>query len=127
MLKLASEYQSPGQLFSGPSKRFLCCFALIVLMVPMAFMFANCRTFVETPTKDTAMEKISLYSYPKFSDDLDYHGLEHGILQSLVYLRKIPVDRVFVFGKDRYDSMHMIRSLEFFLEYIQTISFRQGS
>jgi membrane-bound lytic murein transglycosylase A len=90
-----------------------------MLMATIAFMFANCRTFVEKPTQDTAMEKISSYSYPQFSDDLDYHGLEHGILQSLVYLRKIPVDRVFVFGRDRYDTIHMIRSLEYFLEYIQ--------
>jgi len=94
-------------------------FAIIVLMVAIAFIFAGCRASVEKPIQDTVMEKISSYSYPKFSDDMDYHGLEHGILQSLVYLRKIPVDRVFVFGQDRYDTIHMIRSLEYFLEYIQ--------
>ena len=88
------------QLAHPKPKRDLYFFSIIVLMVAIAFMFASCRTFVEKPTKDTAMEKISSYSYPQFSDDLDYHGLEHGILQSLVYLRKIPVDRVFVFGSD---------------------------
>ena len=93
---------------------------IVVLLLAVTVMFAGCRTFVERPSGDTVMMKISSYSFPNFSDDLGYHGLEHGIMQSLSYLRKIPADRIFVFGDDRYDANHMIRSLEFFLEYIQT-------
>ena len=66
------------------------------------------------------MQRMSAWSYPKFSDDMLFDGLEHGISQSLVYLSKVPADRQFVFGKDRYTAQHMIRSLEYFLAYIQT-------
>jgi membrane-bound lytic murein transglycosylase A len=66
------------------------------------------------------MQRVSAWSYPKFSDDMLFDGLEHGISQSLVYLSKIPADRQFVFGKDRYTTQHMVRSLEYFLAYLQT-------
>ena len=66
------------------------------------------------------MEQISTRSYPKFSDDMLYDGLAHSISKSLTYLQRIPVDRKFVFGEDSYTTEHMIRSLEFFLEYIQS-------
>lgn len=66
------------------------------------------------------MEQISAWSYPDFSDDMTYDGLEHSILQSLSYLGKIPADRRFVFGEDIYKTPHMIQSLQHFLAYIQT-------
>jgi membrane-bound lytic murein transglycosylase A len=66
------------------------------------------------------MERISTHSYPKFSDDMTYDGLEHSILKSLSYFEKVPVDRLFVFGEDSYTTEHMIRSLQYFLEYIQS-------
>jgi len=66
------------------------------------------------------MQRISAWSYPKFSDDMRFDALEYSISQSLSYLYKIPVDRQFVFENDRYTAQHMIRSLEYFLEYVQT-------
>jgi membrane-bound lytic murein transglycosylase A len=72
------------------------------------------------PTKETVMERISAWSYPKFSDDMRFDALEYSISQSLAYLYKIPVDRQFVFGNDRYTAQHMIRSLEYFLDYVET-------
>ena len=72
------------------------------------------------PTKEKVMQRISAWSYPKFHDDMQFDALEYGISQSLAYLNKIPADRQFVFGSDRYTAQHMIRSLEYFLEYIKT-------
>lgn len=92
-------------------------FIFITTTIPL--MLASCTTYIEQRSKTIAMKRISSFSYPKLSDDLEYYGLEHSISQSLSYLNKIPADRIFVFGKDRYDTNHMTRSLEFFLEYIQ--------
>jgi len=72
------------------------------------------------PTKEKVMQRISAWSYPKFQDDMQFDALEYGISQSLSYLNKIPADRQFAFGSDRYTARHMIQSLEYFLEYIKT-------
>ena len=77
-------------------------------------------TFGCAPTRDKVMQRISAWSYPKFSDDMRFDALEYSISQSLSYLYRIPVDRQFVFENDRYTAQHMIRSLEYFLEYVQT-------
>ena len=89
------------------------------IIIAFALLMAGCTSFIGEPSKDAMMQKISFYSYPTFSDDLEYIGLQHSIAKSLSYLHKIPQDRIFVFGKDRYDTRHMIRSLEHFLEYIE--------
>ena len=74
------------------------------IIIAFAMMIAGCTPFFGEPSKDAIMQRISSYSYPTFSDDLEYNGLQHGIAKSLSYLHKIPQDRIFVFGKDRYDT-----------------------
>jgi len=100
-----------------------------LILVPFAILFAllisSCKPMVKPPTRENALERISSWSYPDFLDDLSYNGLEHSILQSLSYLNKIPVDRQFIFGKDQYTTEHMIKSLQHFLDYIQTRPHRQ--
>ena len=75
---------------------------------------------VKPPSRENAMEQISSWSYPDFIDDMTYDGLEQSVLMSLSYLKKIPADRQFIFGKDQYNTEHMIKSLQHFLGYIQT-------
>jgi len=94
-----------------------------LIVIAMALMFnaiiSGCAPRITKPAREVALTRISAFEYPAFSDDLEYDGLEFGISQSLAYLYKIPPERSFVFGEDRYDTQHMIRSLEFFLEYIR--------
>lgn len=90
-------------------------FAIIVTL-----FFSSCKPMVKPPTRENAMERISSWSYPDFIDDMTYNDLEQGIIQSLSYLNKIPADRQFIFGKDQYDAQHMIKSLQHFLDFIQT-------
>jgi membrane-bound lytic murein transglycosylase A len=92
---------------------------LLIAAALVQIFIAGCAPRITKPAKDYAMTRISTASYPKFMDDLEYNGLAFGIQQSLTYLNKIPPDRSFVFGEDRYDTNHMIRSLEYFLAYIQ--------
>jgi membrane-bound lytic murein transglycosylase A len=91
--------------------------AIVILFV---ILVVGCVPTVKKPTKENAMKRISSWSYPEFSDDMIYDGLEHSILKSLSYLQQIPADRQFVFGEDRYTTDHMIESLQNFLDYIET-------
>ena len=100
---------------------------LVILVYAMIFALwvCGCKPMVKPPTRENAMERISSWSYPDFSDDMTYNDLEDSILQSLSYLNKIPADRQFIFGKDQYNTEHMIKSLQHFLDYIQTRPSRQ--
>jgi membrane-bound lytic murein transglycosylase A len=93
---------------------------MTTLAVLMAFVFSGCNGVDRRLPEDKVMNQISAASYPRFSDDWEYDGLAHAITKSLSYLRKIPQDRIFVFGPDRYDTLHMIKSLEYFQEYLLT-------
>jgi len=92
---------------------------VIVFVITFALVIFGCTKGVKKPGKENAMEEMSFWSYPNFSDDMHYDGLEHSILKSLSYLNKIPADREFIFGQDRYTTDHMIVSLQQFLDYIQ--------
>jgi membrane-bound lytic murein transglycosylase A len=95
---------------------------LILLLVLFAFHFTGCGLFRKGPPKvmESALVRIDSSEYPEFSDDILYDGLEHGILQSILYLNKVPADRMFRFGQDLFNAAHMIRSMEHFLDFIQT-------
>jgi membrane-bound lytic murein transglycosylase A len=86
--------------------------AVILLTIVLALFFAGCA--VKYP-----LEKLSASSYPGFTDDMPYDGLEHSILQSIKYLTQIPSESTFKFGKDAFTASHMIMSLECFLDFIR--------
>ena len=102
---------------------------IIIYAITFALLVSSCKpkpmVKPEPPTRENAMELISSWSYPDFLDDMTYDGLEDSLLQSLSYLNKIPADRQFIFGKDQYNAKHMIKSLQHFLDYIQTRPPRQ--
>ena len=72
------------------------------------------------PSKDLAMVQISPAAYPYFADDMAYDGLSDSIQQTLTYLHKLPQDREFIFGADKYTTAHLIRSFELFLAFIDS-------
>ena len=98
---------------------------IAVTVIISTLIVFGCAPSVRKTSKETAMEAVSSWSYPDFSDDMLFSGLEHSILKSLSYLHKIPADREFVFGQDRYSTDHMIVSLQEFLDFIQTQPSRQ--
>ena len=109
--------------------RYLYILYIIIYAITFALLVSSCKpkpmVKPEPPTRENAMELISSWSYPDFLDDMTYNGLEDSILQSLSYLNKIPADRQFIFGEDQYSTEHMIKSLQQFLDYIQTRPSRQ--
>ena len=93
---------------------------ITVFAALIAIWVSGCTQPTKAPDQAGVMERISSRSYPEFTDDMTYDGLEHSILKSLSYLQKIPIDRQFDFGEDRYTTEHLIRSLQYFLDYVQT-------
>lgn len=94
----------------------------LLLIVLICVFLSGCAALKKAPPdiRATALKRLSSAAYPPFADDFGYDGLKHGIQQSLAYLQRIPSDRIISFGKDRYDTRHIIRSLELFLSFIET-------
>lgn len=92
----------------------------LVLTTVLAVFIAGCPVPIKKPPEELALVRSSTFSYPDFSDDLELDGLEHSILKSLVYLQRVPIDRTYQFGEDRFDAAHMIKSLQHFLDFIRT-------
>jgi membrane-bound lytic murein transglycosylase A len=86
----------------------------------LAVWLSGCTQPTRAPGKGPAMERISGRSSPVFADDMAYDGLAHSLRKSLAYLQKIPIDRQFAFGKDRYTTGHLIRSLQYFMDFVQS-------
>ncbi len=85
-------------------------------------MLNSCTFFRATVPEridGSALERIPRSKYPRFSDDMGYDGLRHGITQSLTYLKRLPPERDFWFGPDKYPCRHIQKSLSFFLSIIE--------
>jgi membrane-bound lytic murein transglycosylase A len=70
--------------------------------------------------KKTALIRIDSSAYPDFFDDMDYDGLENCILGSISYLNRVPPTKTFRFGQEIFNTAHMMRSIEHFLDFIRT-------
>ena len=92
----------------------------LILTTVIAIFITGCAAPTKKAPEELAMVRRSTFSYPDFSDDLELDGLEHSILKSLVYLQRVPADRTYQFGKDRFEAAHLIKSLQVFLDFIRT-------
>jgi membrane-bound lytic murein transglycosylase A len=92
----------------------------LVLTVALGVLITGCPAPIKMPPEEAALVRLSRFSYPYFHDDLELDGLEHSILKSLEYLERVPTDRTFLFGEDRFDAAHLIKSLQHFLKFIRT-------
>jgi len=95
---------------------FLRLFSLVFIL----FTLSGCGIFLKAPeiTSKTSLKKLKTSHYPEFTDDHAYKDLGASIEQSLDYLRRIPADREFSFGKDTYTATHLIASHELFLNFL---------
>lgn len=99
--------------------KYVSTFLFLILFL---LIITGCGIFKKRPPelKDTALIRIDSSEYPDFSDDMDYDSLENSILGSISYLNRIPPTTEFKFGQDIFSSLHMIKSLEHFLDFIRT-------
>jgi len=101
-------------------KKISILFAFAILATLFVIWLSGCTQPSPAPDKKAVMERIPGRLSPEFTDDMTYDGLEHSLRKSLSYLQKLPLDRQFTFGKDRYTTEHLIRSLEYFMDFVQT-------
>ena len=92
----------------------------LILTTAIAIFITGCAAPTKKAPGELAMVRRSTFSYPDFSDDLELDGLEHSLLKSLVYLQRVPAERTYQFGKDRFEAAHLIKSLQYFLDFIRT-------
>jgi membrane-bound lytic murein transglycosylase A len=104
------------------SKFFSKYISIILFLFLFLLIFTGCGIFKKRPPeiKETALIRIDSSEYPDFFDDMDYDGLENCILGSVSYLNRVPPTRIFRFGQDVFNTAHMIKSLEYFLNFIRT-------
>ncbi len=96
---------------------------ILIGMMSIVIILSGCRSTpaVYDPSRpETALVPTPPDQWPELFDDMDYDGLADAARQSLNYLRKLPDDRQFRFGPDRYSRAHMILSLERFTAFIET-------
>ena len=91
-----------------------------VLTAALAVLIVGCPLPIKKPPEELALVRKSTFAYPNFSDDLAFDGLEHSILKSIAYLQKVPSDRSYQFGKDRFNAANLMQSLQYFLDFIRT-------
>ncbi len=98
--------------------RFYCISRFVIIFV---LFVGGCAAVKKEPSviRKAALARISLSEYPVFADDMLYDGLEHSICKSISYLKQVPSDKSFMFGKDSFTADHLIRSLQYFLTCIQ--------
>lgn len=95
---------------------------IILSLFLFSLIFTGCGIFIKRPPeiKETALIRIDSSEYPDFFDDMGYDGLEDCILKSISYLNRVPPTKTFRFGQDVFNTAHMIKSLEYFLNFIRT-------
>ena len=92
----------------------------LLLLVAVLALAIGCQSFREIPiTRKNALERLMPSAYPVFSDDLTFEEMTDAISQSLSFLKKLPPDREFQFGADRYRADHLIQSFERFQKFIE--------
>ena len=84
--------------------------------------FAACTLiFKPTPiTRETALIRIDPCECPDFIDDMDLASTRQGALRSLEYLKRLPPTVQFQFGPDTFPAAHVARSLETFLDILDS-------
>ncbi len=71
-------------------------------------------------TAGNALVKCAPFQYGFFSDTRRFDDIEKAARQSLLYYKRVPDNRTFVFGKDTYSKQTMIASLERFAAFVKT-------
>lgn len=93
----------------------------LVGLIVLFSILSSCTSAIREERKEAGpLKKLKPGDYPQFVDHGSFQGLKESIDNSLIYFKKLPVERPFVFENDTYIASHMIRSLEVFKSYLET-------
>lgn len=94
---------------------------MLAVIFTAFFSFPGCGPKPPVPvTKYTSLELLTEKEYPKFFDTLEKETLESSLAASLSYFKRIPDSRIFQFGRDAFDAVHLRQSIKVFLEFLAT-------
>ena len=92
----------------------------IFWFVVVACFFSGCYPGIkEEITQFTVLKKLKPETYPVFVDDIEFQGLMTSIDNSLLYFKKVPLERKYYYGKEIYTAGHIILSLETFKAFLE--------
>jgi membrane-bound lytic murein transglycosylase A len=88
----------------------------------LALLFSGCAgtPVPETPEKEPFLIKLNPEQYPLFSDDMAYEGLLESLDRVIAHLKRLPLERAFIFGEDPYSARHLLKSMEHFKKFLET-------
>lgn len=90
-----------------------------VLFALALLPLAGCWPTPKPKPQDAALVEVPESQWPLMTDDMDSASLEEACLQSLHYLRRVPPQRMFSFGKHKISAKDMINGLIRFFEIRQ--------
>ncbi len=94
--------------------------AWIFWFVVMVCFFSGCYPGIrEDITQFTSLKKLNPETYPLFVDNIEFKGLMASIDNSLLYFRKVPLERKYYYGKEIYTAGHIILSLGAFKAFLE--------
>jgi membrane-bound lytic murein transglycosylase A len=91
-------------------------YAFAIMAMLVIGLFAGCEG--PPPVLKTDLYQVPEDEYPVFTDVMFYDGLAFSLQQSLAYLQRIPAERTFRFGPDKYTAAHIKKSIETFGNFI---------
>ncbi len=92
---------------------------MVIGLILLMFFFSACHPAVREKPEKTLLP-LKPGDYPWFTDHSGYQGLAASIDQSLIYFRKVPPDRAYVFDQETVTAAHQIRTLETFKTFLET-------
>jgi membrane-bound lytic murein transglycosylase A len=96
-------------------------FLPLILLGMALLMTLGCALLQEPAVMPRAdLIRLEKRDYPDFSDGLFLDNLTYGIDKSLEYLSRVPTERTFRFGEDRYSALHLIDSLVALRAFVET-------
>ena len=103
-------------------KKWFKKWCLVFGVCSMLLSGGGCLFSSRTPDSLPSVSFIKLpeRAFPDFEDTLANPDLDRALAQSLVYYGKIPANRMFKLGEETFSAAHMKRSLEYFLQFIET-------
>jgi len=91
----------------------------LISAILLCFVFSGCPRQPEKPAGKSGVASLAAAELPAFQDDLDRHSLRKAIERSLIFYDRIPPDRVFPLGEQRFRAEHLKASLVHFLGLLE--------
>ena len=91
-----------------------------ILLVVTIITTVSCYKLADIKVRETENSlKQVRYFWPEFSDDIDLPTLIMSANRSLQYLDRLPDEKMFSYGHDKYSVKHLRKSLKTFLLIVQ--------